>query len=141
MHSNTKSLLERHEGLRLKPYFCTSNKLTIGYGRNLDDRGISEAEASAMLTNDLIDAERQCLDKFKFFGKLGDVRKAVLIDMTVNLGIDGLSKFKKTLSLIASGQYKEASIEMLDSLWARQVKSRAIRLSEMMDTGRWPEDL
>jgi len=28
--------LVRHEGLRLKAYRCTTGKLTIGYGRNLD---------------------------------------------------------------------------------------------------------
>ncbi|MFA6660842.1 MAG: lysozyme, partial [Bacilli bacterium] len=36
-----KEQLVRHEGLRLKPYRCTADKLTIGIGRNLDDCGIS----------------------------------------------------------------------------------------------------
>ena len=34
-----------HEGLRLKPYRDTVGKLTIGVGRNLDDVGITRAEA------------------------------------------------------------------------------------------------
>jgi lysozyme len=34
-----------HEGLRLKPYRCSSNKLTIGIGRNIEDVGITEEEA------------------------------------------------------------------------------------------------
>ena len=38
-----------HEGLRLKPYRCTSNKLTIGVGRNLEDKGISKEEAMRLL--------------------------------------------------------------------------------------------
>lgn len=45
--------LIRDEGLRLKPYHCTAGKLTIGYGRNLDDNGISEEEALSMLRNDI----------------------------------------------------------------------------------------
>lgn len=45
--------LIRDEGLKLKPYRCTSNKLTIGIGRNLDDNGITEAEARYLLHNDL----------------------------------------------------------------------------------------
>ena len=35
-----KEQLVRHEGLRLKPYRSTAGKLTIGFGRNLDDRGL-----------------------------------------------------------------------------------------------------
>ena len=31
-----RPLIAGHEGLRLTPYHCTGNKLTIGYGRNLD---------------------------------------------------------------------------------------------------------
>ena len=34
-----------HEGLRLKPYRCTAGKLTIGVGRNLETKGLSEEEA------------------------------------------------------------------------------------------------
>lgn len=33
--------LIRDEGLRLKPYRCTADKLTIGVGRNLEDNGIN----------------------------------------------------------------------------------------------------
>ena len=40
-----KSSLRAHEGLRLKAYQCTADKTTIGYGRNLDDKGISNEEA------------------------------------------------------------------------------------------------
>ena len=47
--SNLVNQLMRQEGLRLKPYKCTGDKLTIGYGRNLEDRGITESEAMAML--------------------------------------------------------------------------------------------
>ena len=33
--------LRLHEGERLFPYKCTAGRLTIGVGRNLDDRGIT----------------------------------------------------------------------------------------------------
>ena len=36
-----KEQLLRHEGLRFKPYRCPAGKLTIGIGRNLNDRGES----------------------------------------------------------------------------------------------------
>jgi lysozyme len=50
---NVYDVLKRDEGLRLKPYQDTVGKWTIGYGRNLDDRGISKYEAEAMLRNDV----------------------------------------------------------------------------------------
>lgn len=56
----------------------------------------------------------------------------VLLDMSYNMGVGWFAKFPKTISLIREGDYVGASKEMLDSLWARQVKSRAVRLSEKM---------
>ena len=53
--------LALHEGLRLKPYKCTSGALTIGYGRNLDARGITEAEAEMMLSHDIDDFQDRLL--------------------------------------------------------------------------------
>ena len=45
--------LKSQEGLRCKPYKCTSGKLTIGYGRNLEDVGISQKEAEYLFENDV----------------------------------------------------------------------------------------
>jgi len=127
-------LLTRHEGLRLKPYKCTAGFLTIGIGRNIETRGITKQEAEYLLSND-IDHFTAELNKRMFrFSSLPDLAKIVLIDMAFNMGVDGLLKFSKTLSLISAGKYKEASKEMLDSLWAKQVKGRAIRLSNLLRT-------
>ena len=43
-----------------------------------------------------------------------------------------LFHFKITLHYIASDKYKAASIEMLDSLWAKQTPNRAKELSEVL---------
>ena len=48
-------LLIYHEGLRLGVYRCPAGKLTIGVGRNLEDRGITEEEAYYLLRNDIAD--------------------------------------------------------------------------------------
>ncbi len=58
-----KEQLVRHEGLGLKPYRCPAGKLTIGYGRNLDDTGISKAEAYELLSNDIRCCEEQLLEE------------------------------------------------------------------------------
>ena len=49
--------LKRHEGISNKVYTCSMNKLTIGYGRNLEDKGISQLEAELLLKNDLEDIQ------------------------------------------------------------------------------------
>ena len=42
LHALVKPLTKINEGLRSKPYVDTVGKVTIGVGRNLTDRGLSE---------------------------------------------------------------------------------------------------
>jgi lysozyme len=55
--------------------------------------------------------------------------------MAFNLGIPRLKLFKNMWSAIHRKDYERASVEMLDSKWAEQVKGRATRLSDIMRTG------
>lgn len=127
--------LIRHEGVRLKPYRCTAGKLTIGVGRNLDDVGISKEEALYLLDNDIAKAESTLLQALPWVKDLDEQRRNVLINMTFNMGIDGLLGFKNTLSLIQAKRYEEAAKNMLQSKWAMQVGNRAVYLAKVMDTG------
>ena len=127
--------LRRHEGERLKPYRCTAGKLTIGVGRNLDDRGITAAESALLLSNDIDTVWNELKTRIPWMTGLNDVRQRVLLDMAFNLGTDGLMRFKNTLAAIQLGQYEKGSKMMLDSLWAKQVGMRAQRLAKMMQTG------
>jgi lysozyme len=73
-----KEQLVRHEGLRLKPYRCTAGKLTIGIGRNLDDKGISQTEAYVLLDNDIQNCEKQLLDEIpEIYNALNEDRKGM----------------------------------------------------------------
>nr|WP_136252862.1 glycoside hydrolase family protein [Ningiella ruwaisensis] len=137
---NYQKMLEQiklHEGLRLKPYKCTAGYLTIGYGRNLESKGISADEAEEMLLNDVSDVEQSLARHELLSSKHNDARRAVVINMAFNLGVAGLLAFKKTLDAYRNQQYLTASIEMLDSKWAKQVGMRAKVLSEQMRTGEW----
>ena len=132
-----KAQLVRHEGLKLKPYRCTAGKLTIGIGRNLDDCGISQKEAYAMLERDILDCEQRLIDEIpEIYNNLDEVRQSVLLNMCFNLGIKGLMGFKTTLSFIAAGDWERAANNMLASKWAKQVGRRAIELAEMMRKGQ-----
>ena len=130
--------LKRHEGIELKPYKCTSDKLTIGVGRNLEDVGISEAEAEYLLMNDLSRFMKMA-NEFDWYAGLNDARKAVIISMLFNLGRGGFNKFLKFKQALAEGDHLTASREMLDSRWAKQVKGRAVELSKQMETGKWQQ--
>lgn len=129
-----RSQLERHEGLRLRVYQDTVGKATIGYGRNLDDVGISRDEADFMLAGDIEKVERQ-LATVSEYRELDSVRQTVIANLCFNVGFYGLMQFKRMWAAIGRGNYKAASKEMLDSKWARQVGARAVELSEIMRTG------
>jgi|Laugresu1bdmlbsd_1035121.scaffolds.fasta_scaffold01792_9 lysozyme len=133
--------LRLHEGERLKPYRCTAGRLTIGVGRNLEDRGITREESAILLANDIADMEREIQRALPWVARLDEVRARVLVDMAFNLGIVGLLAFKRTLGAIEAGQYQQAATMMLDSKWAKQVGGRAERLSRMMATGKDPREL
>ena len=124
-----------HEGLELTPYKCTAGYLTIGVGRNLDDRGITEDEARFLCKNDIKIVERELGGKFPFITGLGDARIRVLLDMAFNVGLPRLRGFKRMWAALENHDYEEAAKEMLDSKWARQVKTRAYTLARMMESG------
>ena len=120
------------EGLRLKPYRCPAGKLTIGVGRNLEDRGITSSEAMALLNNDIDDFWAKLLKALPWIDKAPAPVQEALLNMCFNLGLSGLLTFKSTLALIQAGQYAEAAEAMLDSKWAGQVGDRAKRLADMV---------
>ena len=132
-HSIEEQLI-LHEGLRLKSYICPAGKLTIGVGRNLDDKGITEAEAMFLLKND-IDKVIKDLSKYKWFNDLYPVRQKVIVDMAFNLGIAGLLKFKKMIAAFEEKDYEKAADEMVDSRWYKQVGERGKRLENMIRSG------
>lgn len=133
--------LRLHEGERLKPYRCTAGKLTIGIGRNLEDRGITAEESAYLLGNDIDHHWRELLRALPWVASLDSVRQRVLLDMAFNLGITGLLGFKNTLATIKAGNYQRGAEMMLQSKWAGQVGQRAVRLSRMMATGKEPQEL
>lgn len=128
--------LMRHEGLELHPYVDTVGKLTIGYGRNLDDRGITQGEAAHLLENDVTLAIQEALQAFPWLTKVDEARQAVIVEMVAHLGLSRFLGFKKALAACAVGDWETAAAEMLNSKWAGQVGARAIRLAAQLRTGK-----
>ena len=54
----------------------------------------------------------------------------VMANMSFNLGITRLLKFKNFLAAMSVKDWDKAAVEMMDSRWAKQVGSRAIRLRD-----------
>lgn len=124
--------IKRHEGLRLKVYRCPAGKLTIGYGRNLDDNGISQEEADYLLINDLRFVEDSLAKRLAFWDDMPKRVQQVLINMGFQLGINGLMAFRRTLALLDARNYKSAADEMLNSMWAKQTPGRAKELAQIV---------
>lgn len=132
--------IKRHEGLVLHAYKDSLGYLTIGYGRLVDKAkhgGISEAEAEYLLQNDVSSVLSVLHRNITFFDSLCIPRQAVLLNMAFQMGITGLLKFKKTLSLIEMGDFDGAADGMLKSLWAKQTPNRAAEMAQQMRSGQW----
>ena len=130
--------IKLNEGLRLFPYKCSANKTTIGYGRNLDDKGISQDEAELMFKNDIEDAQMSLHEIFTesiFKYHLSEKRQIVLTDMMFNLGRTRFSKFKKTIQAVKGFDFDEASRQILDSRYAKQLPARAKKNADIMGEG------
>jgi lysozyme len=130
--SDITTMLLKHEGLKLFVYNDTMGIPTIGVGRNLRDRGLTKEEALYLLANDIKDFSDKLTRALPWYSGLPQDAQNVLLDMAFNLGIGGLLGFKQTLGLIQKGDYKKASITMMQSKWADQVGYRAQELSNIL---------
>ncbi|TNF08546.1 MAG: lysozyme [Gammaproteobacteria bacterium] len=126
-----KDLIEKHEGRRSLAYEDHLGVLTIGVGRNLESKGLSDNEIDILLINDIV----ECFDdlsSFKWFADATDTQQAAFMDWRFQLGAAGIRKFKNTIRCLESGEYNQAGIEMLDSIWAKQTPNRAKEISRLV---------
>ena len=130
--TDLQALLIRHEGMRLKPYTDSVGKLTIGVGRNLDDKAISEEEAIMLLNRDIADAIHDVRRVCSVYDQLSPSRQMVLVSMAFNMGYTRLNGFVHFLNALHQADYDQAADEMLNSKWAGQVGMRANELADMM---------
>jgi len=152
----TINRIKSNEGLELFPYKCPAGKWTIGYGRNLEDKGLSNVEKLALLGNDNLNNEevilylrdkgiteqmaellinndvKECYDKvmntFPWAMANRDV-VSVLVEMVFQMGLSGVLNFRNTISYLKKKMYDKAAAEMLDSNWHNQTPTRAEKLS------------
>ena len=149
--------IAHHEGVVLKVYKDSLGIDTIGIGRNLEHRGIedlelahiektmseiyengiTEQDAYFLAHRDIEIVEKELLASRPVVEELDNIRQRVLVDMAFNMGLPRLNKFYRMWSAINEHDFESAAVEMLDSLWARQVKSRSDTLAYAMKHGEF----
>ncbi len=76
-------------------------------------------------------------ERLPWWRTLDEARQGVLLNMSYQLGIEGLLGFVKTLKMMEAGDYDGAARGMLLSKWSAQTPRRAARLSNQMREGEW----
>jgi len=130
-----KDLLEsikHHEGFVEHVYDDSLGIPTIGYGFAIKDLVLEEDLCDEILLRKLRILGRSVMGKFPFFDSLPSDCKDVLMEMCYQLGVTGVSKFKKALKAMEDGDWEKAADEMLDSKWAKQTPNRAKEMSDII---------
>lgn len=141
MRTELTRQLKGDEGVKAHAYQDHLGFWTIGIGRLVDQRkpgsGLRPEEITFLLNNDIDDRIDALARRVPWFLQLDAARQGVLLNMSFQLGVDGLLGFKNTLKLVERGDYAQAADNMLLSKWAGQTPERARRMAEQMRSGRW----
>jgi lysozyme len=126
--------ISRDEGCSLKPYKDTVGKTTIAYGRNLDDVGITQDEATHLLNGDINRVQMELDRALPWWTTLPDGPARVLCNMVFNMGLSKVLQFKTTLGHLQAHEFKDAAASLRDSLVYRQLPVRYERLAQLLET-------
>ena len=124
--------IKAHEGYRKKVYQCTEGYDTIGYGFAIKDLELTEEICDSILKEKLIKLYSRAEKQFPFFNNLPVDIQDVLLNQCYQMGVTGVSKFKKMLKAMDERDWNRAADEMLDSRWAKQTPNRDNELSEIV---------
>ena len=126
------------EGFRNEAYKDHLGNWTIGVGHYLgasaNFAGLkwSDEKVLQVLENDIDVALADAKQLFPEWEVLPPNVQLALLDMSFNMGITTLRKFKTTIRLVHEGKYAEAAASASDTKWARQVPNRAKRITKLL---------
>jgi len=121
--------IKKHEGYVGVVYKDSLGIDTIGYGFAIKDLELDADICDIILERKLKDLEHRIKLKFDWYKYMPQEIKDIVTEMCYQLGVTGFSKFKKTIAYLQNKEWKNASIEMLDSRWAKQTPNRAKEMS------------
>jgi len=139
---NYDKLLEsvkKHEGFKDHVYLDSLSKRTVGYGHLCvedhweDGKKYDKEYLEDILEKDLQGAIDQAHDMCQGM-EISDDAKTIICEMIFQLGGNGVSKFKNMWKALKENppNYEEASVQMLDSRWAKQTPNRAKEMASHM---------
>lgn len=146
------NMIALNEGVKPKVYKDSKGHRTIGIGFNLEDggnrrilkkegidinelfngRALSDKEIKTLYNYSLTQAFNDAQKFDKNFAKRPENVKKAIVDMSFNLGLPKLNKFKKMREGLEVDDYSKAADEMVDSEWYKDVKSRGPRTVNLM---------
>ena len=142
MYEELKTQIKEHEGFVPRVYKDSLGKRTIGYGHLCvepeqwdDDKEYTKEELELVFDKDFDEALKNAESL------IGDrpvnfIAKQVIIEMVFQLGIGGVSKFKKMWSALDKEDYGEASFQMTQSRWHDQTPKRCQSLAAKMRSAK-----
>jgi lysozyme len=120
--------IKQEEGFKGTVYKCTEGFDTIGFGTRLP---LSKEESELILEYRLKIMKSQ-LTGYLYNLDIKQEAWDILFNMAYQLGVRGVLNFKKMIKALEKQDYKTASKEGLDSLWAKQTPNRAKRLMDRL---------
>jgi lysozyme len=126
---------QRNRAGRHVVYTDTVGKRTVGYGRNLDDRGLSDGEADYLLQNDIAEHWAELVKALPWLAREDEVRQRAALNLAFNLGVAKLLEFRQALAAWKAGSHRAAGALLLQSRYAQQVGRRADRVARMIADG------
>lgn len=131
----TKEAIKKEEGFRMETYYCTEGHLTGGYGHKMlegEEVPKNKAGWDKLFERDFARAVTGAEDLLMICPNIDETARNIVVEMVYQMGAYGVSKFKGMLKALQDEDYKQASVEMLDSKWAKQTPNRAKRMAERM---------
>jgi|TARA_R110000751_G_scaffold43928_1_gene100984 lysozyme len=134
-----KKRIMDHEGFRNTVYLDSLKKATIGYGHLVTKKdnfieGVEykEKDLRQLFYQDFEKAETGADQIIGHISELHPEAKNIIIEMVFQLGTMGVRKFSKMLLALEEKNYYEAHLQMLDSRWRKQTKTRCESLAKIM---------
>jgi|TARA_R100000030_G_scaffold49278_1_gene37235 lysozyme len=108
----------------------------LEYGQEIGTE-VSKERVDECFKADIEITIKDCNILYSNFNDIPEEAQLILANMMFNLGRPRLSKFLKLKAAVDDEDWMEASVQMMDSKWAKQVPNRAKRLCERMEKLSW----
>ena len=137
-----KTEISADEGVKLEVYLDHLSLPTCGVGHLIleqdEEHGcevgtkISQERCDELFEQDMNSVIKDCKKIYSDWESMPEEAQHICANMMFNLGYPRYSKFKKKIQAVKDGDWFEASVQMIDSKWYKQVTNRAERLATRM---------